>query len=135
VVEKSGELVSSVTVVTIEHKTKDEGLFLASFNTKSRPPRDIWLIHNLVHKDFIEALGPDGKTFDEVERVDGKCAGQDAAIVRGTLRVKGTPGRVWFCTFLYNDHAYRLMYALADKHAPDEEQLRAMVDATELTSP
>ena len=123
------------SVVALRHRTKDEGLFLASFILPFAAPTDVWRIHQLIHKDFLAGLGPDAASYVEQDRQDGKCAGEDGAIVFGRIQVKGHSGKLWVCTFLHGGHPYRFMYAAADAHvAMDEALLRRIVDATELTA-
>jgi hypothetical protein len=73
-----------------------------------------------------------GGALEDLERTDGTCLGENAAIVVTRIQTPTHALRRWTCTFVHGRHAFRLGYLADEGNAAQERELRAIVDATEV---
>jgi hypothetical protein len=121
------------SLVKIQHTSRDEGLFLASFKMNGLGiGRDAWRVSNLLHEKFDELAKLRGSDYQEVDRQDGTCLGEPGAVVTGRFRHNGEDGTMWSCTFIRDGNAFWFTTFLNTKYAADDPELRKIVDATTL---
>jgi hypothetical protein len=93
---------------------------------------DVWTLNHLIQKHDPELATTVGGKFEDVERTDGTCLGESAAIVVTRIQTKTQSLRRWTCTFVHDGHAFRFGYLAAEGDTAAERELRAIVDATEV---
>ena len=124
-----------LSLVKLQHGSRDEGLFLASFKMNGlRIGLDPWRVSNLLHEQFGDLAKVGGSSFVETDRQDATCLGEPAAVVTGRFHTKGEDGTMWSCTFIRDGNAYWFTTFVNVKNAGDEPELRKIVDATTLTA-
>ena len=106
-----------------------------SFFSWGRPSTlDVWKLDQVWHAGTVESWGADGTRYvGEERRSEGKCHGEDAAIVvRHLILSGGDHVRHWSCVFVHDSHAFRFSTFTEESEAPDEAYLKSLIDAVEL---
>ena len=120
------------SIVVLDAK---EGYETISFYSWATPDAtDVWKLDALWHASDVRSWERAGTRFvGEERRTDGKCHGEDAAIVvRHASTKDGTNVRVWTCAFLHDHHAFRFVTFTLEAVTPDDAYLNSILDAAEL---
>jgi hypothetical protein len=121
------------SLVKLQHVSRDEGLFLASFKMNGlRIGTDAWRVSNLLHEKFDDLAKLRGSSYVETSRQDATCLGEPGAVVTGRFRRDAEEASMWSCTFIHEGNAFWLTTFVNDKHAADEPELKKIADATVL---
>lgn len=125
-------LAAGSTVVWLEAKAGYEKL---SFFSWGRPSTlDVWKLEQVWHAGTVESWGAAGNRYvGEDQRSEGRCHGEDAAVVvRHLILSGGERIRHWSCVFVHGGHAFRFSTFTAESATPDEAYLKGLVDAVDL---
>jgi hypothetical protein len=123
------------SLVRLERVGRDEGVFLASFKMNGlKIGVDPWRVSNLLHDKFEDLAKLQGTDYAETERQDVTCLGEPGAAVSGHFSHKGEAATMWSCTFLRDGNAFWVGSFVNAKHAADDAELRAIVEATALVA-
>jgi hypothetical protein len=119
--------------VVLQDEPKATTIVIAT--VKPPPVRDPWALHQRLHGEAVANLPKGAGRFEESERTDATCFGEQAAVDVGSVVRDGAKvARVRSCTFVRDGAAYITMSMLAEPvSSADEQRARAIIDATELT--
>jgi hypothetical protein len=120
----------TVVVKEVKDGTQTERLSFVSMSDPST--LDVWTLNQIIPKHDPEVATAVGTTFEDVERVDGTCLGEKAAIVVTRISTQPRALRRWTCTFAHQKHAFRFAYLVEDGEVGQEGVLRAIIDSTEV---
>jgi hypothetical protein len=102
--------------------------------TADATAQEPWLLHKRLYDEALSNVPRKDARFEEVGRLDGTCLGRPGALVFAKVAgPKGEPLRVWSCALATSDAGYLVMTSFPDHAGDDEQALRAIIDATELT--
>jgi len=118
------------SVVHLDRRGDNETMEL--FSERTPDTTDLWKLDGLIQAASEKSWAAhDTRTLD-VERSDGKCHGEDAAITLRHISARGSPIRQWSCTFVHEGHAFRLTTFTPDWLKADESYLRSLVEGVSL---
>lgn len=131
-VVNDARLGTDTSVMLIAPTTRNE-VTLQIYSSRAAPSTtDVWQLDEIIQTASAEDWPSRDKIVERVERSDGKCHGEDAAIAMRYLSIAGNPARQWTCTFIHAGHPYRIarfLPAAPGASAGDEQRI---IDALEL---
>jgi hypothetical protein len=121
--------------VVLEDRVKSTTLVIAALGSDAMAARDPWALQQSLAEEALANLPKGAARYEETARREDTCYGHPGAVVLGRLVRDGQrQARIWSCAFFHDRSGYLFLSMLAEPSSTaDEQRVRAIFDATELT--